>query len=123
MAADVGEKTGTLSTSLTKALQQSNDADRLLGSLLARIVYISWIFGVLVLILTFMMLKIVPTFAEMFNGFGLQLPATTQLLMSCSRACTQYWYLLAPFVLFVGLVAVLLLFCPTSAFRFAACRE
>ncbi len=109
MAADVGEKTGTLSTSLSKALQQSSDADRLLGSLLARIVYISWIFGALVLTLSFMMLKIVPTFVEMFSEFGLQLPPATQLLVSCSRACALYWYLLAPFVLFVGLVAVLLL--------------
>jgi type II secretory pathway component PulF len=108
MAADVGEKTGTLSQSLTKVLQQSTDADRLLGSLLARIVYISVIFCILVLTLTFMMLKIVPTFAEMFSEFGLQLPMATQLLISCSRICAEYWYLLAPIVLFVGLVTVLL---------------
>ena len=109
MAADVGEKTGTLSLSLTKVLQQSTDADRLLGTLLARIVYIMWIFCVLVFTLTFMMLKIVPTFAEMFSEFGLRLPMATQLLMSCSRFCAEYWYLLAPIVLFVGLVAVFLM--------------
>lgn len=109
MAADVGEKTGTLSQSLTKVLRQSADADRLHGSLLARIVYISWIFCVLVMTLTFMMLKIVPTFAEMFSEFGLRLPMATQLLMSCSRACAEYWYLLAPIVIFVGLVTVLLM--------------
>lgn len=109
MAADVGEKTGTLSQSLTKVLQQSTDADRVLGSLLARIVYISVIFGALVFTLTFMMLKIVPTFAQMFSEFGMRLPMATQLLISCSRICTEYWYLLAPFVLFVGFFALFLM--------------
>ncbi len=56
-----------------------------------------------------MMLKIVPTFAEMFSEFGLRLPMATQLLMSCSRFCAEYWYLLAPIVLFVGFVAVFLM--------------
>jgi type IV pilus assembly protein PilC len=45
-------------------------------------------------ILTFIMIKIVPTFEDMFNDFGLELPAATQLLMSISRGILNYWYLI-----------------------------
>jgi type IV pilus assembly protein PilC len=45
-------------------------------------------------ILTFIMIKIVPTFEEMFDEFGLTLPAATQLLMSLSKGILNYWYLI-----------------------------
>jgi type IV pilus assembly protein PilC len=45
-------------------------------------------------ILTFIMLRIVPTFEEMFAEFELELPAATQLLMSMSKNIATYWYLI-----------------------------
>ena len=37
----------------------------------------------MVFILTFLMLKIIPTFEQMFQEFGLQLPAVTQVMIRC----------------------------------------
>jgi type IV pilus assembly protein PilC len=45
-------------------------------------------------ILTFIILKIVPTFEEMFTEFGLKLPAMTQLLIAISTGIATYWYLI-----------------------------
>jgi type II secretory pathway component PulF len=110
MATDVGEKTGTLSQSLTKVLQQTNDAEQLAGTFLAKTVYVSWIFGVMFLILTFMMLKIVPTFEHMFAEFDLQLPAVTVALINCSRAFAEFWYIPALAVAILWAVTALLMF-------------
>ena len=109
LAADVGEKTGTLSQSLKKALQQVGDFERLLGSLFAKVSYLSVIFFVMFMILTFLMLKIVPIFEQMFREFGMQLPPMTLLLIAVSRWFVQYWFILLPVLLVLGFVAVLLL--------------
>jgi type IV pilus assembly protein PilC len=45
-------------------------------------------------ILTFLILKIVPTFEEMFEEFELKLPAMTQLLIAISTGIATYWYLI-----------------------------
>ena len=109
LAADVGEKTGTLSQSLKKALQQVGDFERLLGSLFAKVSYLSVIFFVMFMILTFMMLKIVPVFEHMFREFDMQLPPMTLLLISVSSWFVQYWFILLPVLLVIGFAAVVLL--------------
>ena len=49
---------------------------------------------VAILILTFIMLFIVPTFEKMFEEFGLKLPAPTILLIAMSNYIAGYWFLL-----------------------------
>jgi len=50
-------------------------------------------------ILTFIMLFIIPKFEEIFDSFETELPIMTQVLMTGSRLCMQYWFLfpLVPF--------------------------
>ncbi|MHB0956959.1 MAG: type II secretion system F family protein [Pirellulaceae bacterium] len=109
LAADVGEKTGTLSQSLKKALQQVEDFERLLSSLFAKVSYLSWILLMMITILAFLMTKIVPVFEAMFREFDLRLPAITQLLISLSRGFMMYWFVVTPVLGLLGLAAVLLL--------------
>jgi type IV pilus assembly protein PilC len=45
-------------------------------------------------ILTFIMIKIVPVFRQMFEEFDLDLPAMTELLVTMSRYMVKYWFLL-----------------------------
>jgi len=45
-------------------------------------------------ILTFIMLKIVPVFAKMFEEFELKLPGPTLLLIEISNNIVKYWYLI-----------------------------
>ena len=48
------------------------------------------------IILTFLAVMIVPTFAQMFKGFGLDLPAPTVFLISAMAAFADYWFLMFP---------------------------
>ncbi len=110
LAADIGEHTGTLGPSLKKAVEQSNSFEQSIGSVTAKFIYLSWIAFSMCGIVTFLMISIVPTFEEMFNEFGLELPAVTQLVMAICRAVVMYWYVLVPlFLLFVlvGLVGLI----------------
>ena len=59
-------------------------------------------------ILVFIMIKIIPQFKEMFEEFGIELPAMTELLIAISDRCVKLWFLfpLIPIamVLFVTLM-------------------
>jgi type IV pilus assembly protein PilC len=45
-------------------------------------------------ILTFIMIKIVPSFQAIFDDFELDLPAMTVYLIAFSQWCVNYWYLI-----------------------------
>jgi len=96
LAADLGQRTGSLGASLESAVDRAVALDNTLGSTLAKFTYLSWIVTVIVGIVTFLMLKIIPTFQEMFEEFGLELPTITHLIMYVSRLAANYWYLLFP---------------------------
>ena len=59
-----------------------------------------------VMLLTFVMLQIVPTFVKIFQDFGTELPAMTRALIGVSQFTGEFWFLLwplfllAPFLLF-----------------------
>ena len=59
-------------------------------------------------ILTFIMLKIVPTFDKMFQEFELELPAPTLLLIETSRKLSQLWFLI-PIAPVAAMIFVMLL--------------
>ena len=50
--------------------------------------------AVAVAILTFIMIKIVPSFQKIFEDFGLELPDMTLALVAVSEWCVDYWYLI-----------------------------
>jgi type IV pilus assembly protein PilC len=49
---------------------------------------------VAVCILTFIMIKIVPEFRNIFTEFDLELPAMTEALVAISEWCVDFWYLI-----------------------------
>lgn len=105
LAADVGERTGTLGVCLSDALAQLEDLDRTRGSVWEKSLYVGGVILIGIAILTFVMIKIVPVFAEMFDEFGIELPAATRALINMSATFTNYWYVTMPFFLLICLVA------------------
>ena len=68
-----------------------------------RISYLALVLLVMLLVLTFIMIKIVPQYVSIFQEFDLALPALTQLAVATANLFTNY--LAAPFaLLFVLLV-------------------
>ncbi len=69
-----------------------------------RLSYLACVLAVMVSILTFVMIKIVPAFADIFQEFGLDLPPMTQLAVHVSSLFVKY--LAVPLIL--GLVVLVL---------------
>ncbi len=107
LAAEVGERTGTLGPSLKKSVEQSDNFRRAIGSIAVKFLYVSLIAGAMFIIVTFMMISIVPVFEEMFQEFGMELPSVTVLLIQLCRIVVDYWYLLMPLGMLMVVVVVI----------------
>ncbi|HUG67643.1 MAG TPA: type II secretion system F family protein, partial [Pirellulaceae bacterium] len=97
VAVRIGIETGDLGTALAKVGKHDDDADTLLRSIFEKVFYLAVVANVLLAILTFIMLKIVPVYAKMFEEFDLELPGMTQLLVAFSDYIVNYWFLYFPF--------------------------
>jgi type IV pilus assembly protein PilC len=90
-----GETGGQLDTVLTR-LADNYEADyKLRQKVKAAMTYPVVVAGIAVLLVTIMLLFIVPTFAQMFEGLGGELPLPTQILLNLSRAARWLIPLLA----------------------------
>ena len=98
LAADLGENSGTFGASLHRVVDQMDRFDRTLRSAFDKAAYFGLLVFVGVAIVTFLMIKIVPIFEEMFVEFEMALPRATIWLISVSRAFVEYWYIFVPFM-------------------------
>ena len=89
-----GEAGGALEAILQRLADFMERAESLKRKVRSAMIYPIVVILVAVGILTFIMIKIVPTFEEMFTDFGLELPAATKLLMAVSNGILNYWYLI-----------------------------
>ncbi len=89
-----GEAGGALEVILQRLAEFLERAESLKRKVKGAMIYPIVVVLVAVGILTFIMIKIVPTFEDMFNEFGLKLPVATQLLMAMSKNVVTYWYLI-----------------------------
>jgi len=85
-----GEEAGTLSDSLLTISEQLKKAYDLKKKVRGAMIYPSVILSVLVGVGVLMMMYIVPTLAETFEGLGTELPASTQLIMTISNILVNY---------------------------------
>ncbi len=89
-----GEAGGALETILQRLADFLERAESLKRKVKGALIYPIVVVLVATLILTFIMLFIVPTFEQMFEEFGLKLPAPTLLLIAMSNYIAGYWFLL-----------------------------
>ena len=89
-----GEAGGALETILKRLAEFQERAQALKRKVKGALVYPIAVVTFAVGILVFIMLKIVPSFEKIFNDFGTELPAMTQLLIGASNIVGSYWWLL-----------------------------
>ena len=90
-----GEKGGLLAEILARlAVYQENTA-RLRKKVKTALMYPTVVTVVAVLITTFLLIKVVPVFGDIYSGFGAKLPAPTQFLINLSNILQKYFLLLA----------------------------
>ena len=103
-----GEAGGSLENILRRLAEFKERTQKLKNKVIGAMMYPIMVVLFTIGILTFIMLKIIPEFQKMFEEFGIELPAMTQLLMSISDRVCKLWFLfpLIPIamVLFISLV-------------------
>lgn len=89
-----GEAGGALETILQRLADFLESSEALKRKVKGALIYPIAVVIIAALILVLIMVVIVPTFKEMFDEFGLELPPPTQLLIAMSEYIVKYWFLM-----------------------------
>lgn len=103
-----GEAGGSLEAILRRLAEFRERTQSLKTKVIGAMIYPIMVVLFTICILVFIMIFIIPEFRKMFEEFGIELPAMTELLIAISDRCVKLWWLfpLVPLalVLFVALV-------------------
>jgi type IV pilus assembly protein PilC len=94
-----GEMGGSLRQILSRLAEFGEKQDALRRKVKGAAAYPVFVLIVAIGLLTFIMLKIVPKFEDIFASFKQQLPAPTLLLIAISRFFQHNWYFIIPAVI------------------------
>src|SRR5262249_26456989 len=94
-----GEAGGALEVILQRLADFKEKSQSLKRKIIGAMVYPVVVILVAVGILTFIMVSIIPKFKKIFDEFGMQLPAMTQVLIDTSMWFADYWWVLPLFPL------------------------
>ena len=108
----VGEETGELDTALMRASEYYEKMAMIKSKIKSASFYPTLVLVIATIIVTGILYFLVPTFAEIYEGFGASLPLPTQILINLSNALREN---ILFFILFVVAFAV--------AFRYAYTRS
>ena len=86
----VGESGGVLDVVLQRLSVYIEKAAKLKSKVKGAMVYPATIISVAVLVIIFMMIFVIPTFAKMFEGMGAELPLPTAIVMWLSEFTQKY---------------------------------
>jgi type IV pilus assembly protein PilC len=103
-----GEAGGLLAEILDRLAGFLEASARLKKKVKAALVYPVVVISIAVLITAFLIIKVVPVFADVFKDFGKPLPGPTQLLVDLSEFSRNYWW--AILLGFAGIYFALKLF-------------
>jgi type IV pilus assembly protein PilC len=87
---EAGEASGSLSEILEKTSTYFEDTVKLVKQVKGALVYPAVVIGLAVILVNVLLIFVIPVFAEMFDGFGAELPKPTQLLIGLSDFLKSY---------------------------------
>ncbi|MCC4599797.1 type II secretion system F family protein [Xanthomonas melonis] len=86
-----GEGAGVLETVLDTVATYKENIEALKGKIKKALFYPAMVIAVALIVSAILLIFVVPQFEEVFKGFGAELPAFTQLIVSASRFMVSYW--------------------------------
>src|SRR3989475_5185069 len=93
---DAGEKGGLLAEVLARLATYLENTARLRKKVKSAMMYPTAVTVIAIGITTFLMVKVVPVFGEIYSGFGAKLPGPTQFLISLSNILKGYILYILP---------------------------
>lgn len=97
-----GEASGSLDVVLVRLAKSKEEAEELKGKVKGAMIYPIIVVVVSFAIVFLLMSFVVPRFAEMFDGAGMQMPALTQVVMNAADFMQKFWYIVLGALGFVG---------------------
>ncbi len=85
-----GEKGGLLAEILARLATYLENAERLRKKVKTALMYPTVVSVVAVVITIFLLVRVIPTFKEVYSGFGAKLPAPTEVMITISEIVQHY---------------------------------
>ena len=89
-----GEKGGLLAEIMSRLATYLENMDRLRKKVKMALMYPSTVTVVAICITIFLLVKVIPTFQDVYSGFGAKLPGPTQFLIGLSEIVQHYLFFL-----------------------------
>ncbi|HQZ62453.1 MAG: type II secretion system F family protein [Dokdonella sp.] len=89
-----GESAGVLDTVLDTIANYQENIEAIKGKIKKAMFYPAMVLSVAVIVSAILLIFVIPQFEEVFKGFGADLPAFTQMLVSLSRFMVSYWWVI-----------------------------
>jgi type IV pilus assembly protein PilC len=90
-----GEKGGLLAEILARLATYLENTARLQKKVKSALMYPTIVTVVAIGITIFLLVKVIPVFGEVYEGFGAKLPAPTMALINLSKFVQSWWYVMA----------------------------
>ena len=87
-----GESAGVLETVLETIANYKENIETLKGKIKKALFYPAMVIAVALIVSAIMLVFVVPQFEDVFQSFGAELPAFTQLIVSLSRFMVSWWW-------------------------------
>ena len=98
---DAGEQSGALETMLDRLAEYKEKTEALKAKIKSAMNYPIAVLVVASIVSGILLIKVVPQFEEIFQGFGAELPEFTQMVVDMSRWMQDWWFIV------VAIIAVL----------------
>jgi type IV pilus assembly protein PilC len=89
-----GETAGVLDTVLDTVATYKENIEALKGKIKKALFYPAAVIAVAIIVSAVLLMFVVPQFKTVFEGFGAELPAFTQLIVSLSEFMLSYWWMM-----------------------------
>ncbi|MDO5506057.1 MAG: type II secretion system F family protein [Pseudoxanthomonas suwonensis] len=97
-----GESAGVLETVLATVANYKEKTESLKGKIKKALFYPIAVIAVAIVVSAILLIFVIPTFEEVFQGFGADLPAFTKMVVAISRFTVSWWWAILGVIL-VGL--------------------
>ena len=88
-----GEAGGVLDTVLTRLATYRERMAEVRAKVIGALVYPTFVLGVAILVVAAVIVIVIPRFDQIFDSFGVELPAPTRILLASSEFAIERWYL------------------------------
>ncbi len=99
-----GEIGGILDEVLQRLAKNMEDSKEFRAKVKGAMIYPVIVFLGMLVAMAIMMIVVVPKMTEMYDDLGAELPIATQVLIDISDFMVQFWYLIAAFLVVMGIV-------------------